>query len=79
MEGKELGEKLMSEKMENEIGKEGGNRERDLITVGSEGIKREMRKTCVIPPLSVNLERWCVRVMLHSSDVDGFVVMSCAG
>lgn len=45
--------------------KGGGNQERDLITVGSEGIKREMRETCVIAPLpsiNTNLERWCVRV-----------------
>lgn len=41
------GEKLMRKK---ERG--GGKQERDLITVGSEGIKTEMRETCVIAPLS---------------------------
>lgn len=36
----------------------GGKQERDLITVGSKGIKTEMRETCVIAPLSwINTNR----------------------
>lgn len=40
------GEKLMRKK------RGGGKQERDLITVGSKGIKTAMRETCVIVALS---------------------------
>lgn len=47
------GEKLMRKKKRG-----GGKQERDLITVGSKGIKTEMRETCVIAPLSwINTNR----------------------
>lgn len=64
----------------------GGKQERDLITVGSKGIKTEMRETCVIAPLSwinTNPERCSVCHVLQLRCVpclyaDRFIVTCCA-
>lgn len=64
----------------------GGKQERDLITVGSKGIKTEMREICVIAPLSwINTNRRrcsvCHVVQLRCVPclhVDRSIVTSCA-